>query len=224
MKILVFGDIHGLMDWEGILKKETFDKVVFLGDYVDSHENLSPDVFKTTLRKLIDVKQQLQDRCVLLYGNHDASYLNNEQSSQWNQKTNDECLEYLQFLYDERLIQPVFIHDDIIFSHAGVSKTWLSDIACLNDVYDITFDNLPLCTFDFNLYCGYDEYGDTVSQSPIWIRPGSLLQDKIDGYRQVVGHTRMEVPKEIDGCFFIDTMPKYYAIVENGTVVFKQNL
>ena len=109
MKILVFGDIHGLMDWEEILKKETFDMVVFLGDYVDSHENLSPDVFKTTLRKLIDVKQQLQDRCVLLYGNHDASYLNNEQSSQWNQKTNDECLEYLQFLYDERLIQPVFI-------------------------------------------------------------------------------------------------------------------
>lgn len=29
MKILVFGDIHGLMDWEEILRKETFDKVVF---------------------------------------------------------------------------------------------------------------------------------------------------------------------------------------------------
>jgi len=88
MKILVFGDIHGLSDWEKILSRETFDTVVFLGDYVDSHENLNSTVFKTTLHKLIDLKQQLQDRCVLLYGNHDASYLNNEQSSQWNKKTN----------------------------------------------------------------------------------------------------------------------------------------
>ena len=34
--------------------------------------------------------------------------------------------------------------------------------------------------------------GDSIYQSPIWIRPGSLMRDMLPGYNQVVGHTQVK--------------------------------
>ena len=42
MKIVVLGDIHGLTVWKDIIDKEQPDQVIFLGDYVSSHEGISP--------------------------------------------------------------------------------------------------------------------------------------------------------------------------------------
>jgi hypothetical protein len=36
---------------------------------------------------------------------------------------------------------------------------------------------------------GVDPYGNEPQQGPLWIRPGTLLSDALDGYSQVVGHT-----------------------------------
>ena len=38
MRTLVLGDIHGKTIWKDIIKKENPDKVIFLGDYVTTHE------------------------------------------------------------------------------------------------------------------------------------------------------------------------------------------
>ena len=46
--------------------------------------------------------------------------------------------------------------------------------------------------------------GDSVEQSPIWVRPPYLLMDKLEGYYQVVGHTKQEMIQVQDGCAFID--------------------
>ena len=45
----------------------------------------------------------------------------------------------------------------------------------------------------------------------------------IDGYRQIVGHTQMNVPVNRDKVWFNDMMPKYYIIVEDGNIEFKEN-
>ena len=42
-KILVLGDIHGRTCWADIIKKENPDKVIFLGDYVSTHDNISEE-------------------------------------------------------------------------------------------------------------------------------------------------------------------------------------
>ncbi len=37
MKTIVIGDIHGRTSWKDIIEKEqTWDKVIFIGDYFDS--------------------------------------------------------------------------------------------------------------------------------------------------------------------------------------------
>ena len=41
MKILVLGDIHGRLCWYDIIADEQPDKIVFLGDYVSTHEIIS---------------------------------------------------------------------------------------------------------------------------------------------------------------------------------------
>ena len=43
MVTLVFGDIHGRAIWKDIVKKEKYDKVIFLGDYVTTHELISDE-------------------------------------------------------------------------------------------------------------------------------------------------------------------------------------
>lgn len=37
MKIVVIGDIHGRNVWEDIIKAESPDQVIFMGDYFDSY-------------------------------------------------------------------------------------------------------------------------------------------------------------------------------------------
>lgn len=223
MKTLVFGDLHGRMEWKTILQNETFDNVIFLGDYIDSHEGKHPMDFAKVLLELIKLKKELGDKCVLLYGNHDASYLNAEQCSCWSALTERLCLPLLLDMYNQNMLQPLHILDDIIFSHAGVTKTWLHKVAQTKNVQDISFPDTNLSFFDYNLLCGRDDYGDTISQSPIWVRPKSLLIDKLDNFRQIVGHTPQDNPIEKNGIFFIDAMPHYYAIVEDGDIQFKKN-
>ncbi len=44
MKIVCLGDIHGRSIWKEIAKKEAnFDKFIFLADYFDSREGITPE-------------------------------------------------------------------------------------------------------------------------------------------------------------------------------------
>lgn len=40
MKILILGDIHGRTIWKQIIENENPDKIIFLGDYVSTHEDI----------------------------------------------------------------------------------------------------------------------------------------------------------------------------------------
>lgn len=73
MRILVIGDIHGHDSWKAIVENEKYDKVVFLGDYVDSF-TLQPLTIVKNLREILKFKRENKDKVVLLWGNHDHSY------------------------------------------------------------------------------------------------------------------------------------------------------
>lgn len=222
MRTLVLGDIHGHDSWKAIVENEEYDNVVFLGDYLDAFR-LKPEDIADNLLDIIKFKEKLGDKCRICYGNHDHSYWNDERCSGYNWHGRHLYMPLLEDMFKENMIDLVYIQDDIIFSHAGVSDYWLKKVTMLDSVDEINFDSVTLDSLNWNMLTGYDGYGNTISQSPIWIRPQSLLKSKVDNYRQIVGHTNMGMPVEEQGLYFNDLLPEYYIVVDDGDVKFVEN-
>ena len=70
MKILVLPDIHGREFWKGACEDiDSFDKVIFLGDYFDPYdfEGISVATAIENFQEILDVSLQLQkERTVLI--------------------------------------------------------------------------------------------------------------------------------------------------------------
>lgn len=232
MKTLILGDIHGLTNWESIIKKEKPNKVIFLGDYVDTFDRKNTcEMQINNLERILDYKEKRGNKCILLLGNHDYHYITNAaqrysgyciSTHRLIKQIKNRLLENLQLIYiDEKT--------KTIFSHAGISNYWLKNVAqCkLNEVNNI---DLKSEVIGFNYLMGYDPYGNTISQSPIWIRPQALFEDGLTGYNQVVGHTHMKdnnifVKEFKENCnfYFCDTLPDQYLVNEDGDFTIKKN-
>lgn len=222
MKTLVIGDIHGRTQWKYITANEEYDKVVFLGDYFDSHENISYEEQLKNFEDILTFKSDSPDKVILLYGNHDHSYYNNERCSSYNPKYADKISEILKEADQLSYLQAMHIQDDIIMSHAGISDFWLKNVAHMNNPDEVTLDDLSI--FNFNYLMGFDPYGESISQSPIWIRLKSLSANFLPGYRQIVGHTSLKKPGVIgDTIYCNDLMPFYYITVEDKEILYKDN-
>ena len=75
------------------------------------------------------------------------------------------------------------------------------------------------------IFTGWDPYGDSKTQTPIWIRPGSLMSGNKEtflkkDYIQIVGHTQVryiDMGKATGGrYYFIDAIPeRQYLVYEN---------
>jgi hypothetical protein len=131
---------------------------------------------------------------VLLLGNHDYHYLKGVTEAyvgfqKW-QKTRIQSL--LHSALDDDLLQTCFSAGNILFTHAGVTKTWLRSAGYSNDVsvewyINDLFKRQPSL---FGLINSESVTADDASrQSPIWVRPYGLVPDMPEGYVQVVGHT-----------------------------------
>lgn len=210
MKIIAIGDIHGRADWKRIVSGETFDKVVFVGDYFDTRDGISPTQQKDNFREILEFKKANPDKVVLLFGNHDYHYLKGVEETysgfQMWQKT--DIQELLHPAIDAGLIQMCFVWENLLFSHAGVTKTWCANNGITGD-YETSINDLfrfkPL-SFRFTSGKNGCNYGDDVEQSPIWVRPESLFEDMIDGYVQVVGHTTQDWIELSEDVVLIDTL------------------
>ena len=69
-RYLVIGDIHGRTIWKDIIEKENPDKVIFLGDYVSTHDDISSTQQINNLEEILAYKEDNPDKVVLLRGNH----------------------------------------------------------------------------------------------------------------------------------------------------------
>lgn len=71
MKITVIADIHGRTCWHNIIEKEKdSDKIIFLGDYVSTHEDISEDQQCSNLEDILNYKEANPNKVILLRGNH----------------------------------------------------------------------------------------------------------------------------------------------------------
>ena len=248
MKILVLGDIHGRTIWKDIIKKESPDKVIFLGDYVATHDNISADQQLSNLNNILNYKEENSDKVVLLRGNHDIQHLGYywARCSGLDPKVRNYMAKESFREYFLKLTQWIYVDENLktIFSHAGVSARWLRDVEeyivrTRGSQYDDgTVDQEVLLglintiepseLFGFTPDSPCDYYGDSVTQPITWIRPTSLCRCNISRWDQVVGHTPVtsdivnlkKATKENRNIWLCDALGlSKYLLIENGTFI-----
>lgn len=235
MKTITIGDTHGRSTWKEIVQKEllTADKIIFLGDYFDTHDLISPREQIDNFKEIITLKKTHPDTIILLFGNHDWHYLrtSNQRFSGYQNLFALDIQEVLHDALDESLLQMCYIQNNYVFTHAGLSKTWckkhlgndsFSDGIVLEQVVNDIFKFQPN-QFAFSPGERMDNYGNEPTQGPIWIRPESLAMDKLDGFKFVVGHTQVPTLRLNKGGIFKDIIQvdclgyvNEYLIIENG--------
>ncbi len=238
MKTLVLGDTHGRAFWKLVLYENDFDRLIFIGDYFDSFD-INTEKQINNFLDIIEYKKKSGKEVILLIGNHDHHYFPEigytgtsgyqEVGKYQIEPVIDGNREHLQMAYAQ---------DDILFTHAGVCEAWLNkqleEIGPIHDVVpldtagkiaDFVNDVWKHKPIEF-LFTGRDSYGDDMGQTPIWIRPRSLMRSGKNLKKlviQVVGHTGQE-KIDIEGkstggrYYFIDTMgsSKEYLMIEDG--------
>ena len=223
MKLIAIGDTHGRDDWKKLVRTQSFDKLVFIGDYFDSFHIDAADQVQNFL-DIVACKTDYPEKVILLFGNHDFHYLPvARQMHEVYSGFQDHHASRIGELIEENLelLQMCYKEDNYLFSHAGLTHTWLANAGYIEGEVD-SFVNALFKTQPENfLFTGWDPYGNNVTQSPIWVRPASLKKNayKYETIRQVVGHTRVEKIEIVKGrFFFIDTLDasREYLIVEDG--------
>ena len=237
MKIIAIGDIHGNPIWKEILEKESdYDVAVFLGDFLDSRYYDRDEQFKT-FNEIIEYKLKSDKENILIIGNHDYHY--------FPEVTTTSTSGY-DGIFKHRVVDIIDKHRDLfkichkidkfLFTHAGVSPEFMDenfsqdwDINNIDEKLNDLFKYKPLA---FSFY-GFNPYGDDTFQTPIWIRPRSLMKsnkDKIihQNLVQIVGHT-MVTKIDIEGkatggkYFFIDSLDnKEYLVINDGIITSKK--
>ncbi len=216
-RTVVIGDIHGREFWKDIVEKEKGAKFVFVGDYLDSFDVSPADQLHNFTQIMRFAKRT---GAVTLMGNHDFHYTlyAQETYSGFNSVTSLLVTRDIEQYHKDGLLRTMHKIEDIIISHAGISQAWMDscEINSVEEINEITHSVPGLLRF-----AGMDFYGDSPESGPLWIRPGSLIRNRVPGYRQIVGHTMHGKVTEIEGIWFIDTLHcnQYVAIVDGDVEI-----
>ncbi len=233
MIILAIGDIHGEDFFLEILKSYKYrkiDKIIFLGDYMDSFY-LQSVLIKRSLLDILELKEKEPDKYVLLLGNHDVQYLKptvQHECSGYRKKDHNEF--YNLFNKYKTYFDVAYQINNYIFTHAGVHEGWYNYVF-LPEVAKM----LPELSYRGNVAtklnvayktgiipsiydCGYDRGGNKQLGGPLWVDKSKLWRKPLKGYHQIVGHTKINLPvvrelshkyAEETSITFIDTGDKH---------------
>lgn len=230
-KTIVLGDIHGRNIWKEIVFQEKPDRVIFIGDYFDSF-TISSLEQQYNFKEIIEFKEKNECEVILLIGNHDFHYYPGGETYSGFQHGASPAIRAL-LKENEHHLQMCYQLDNVLFTHAGIGHDWLVtqnkyeqgvDPGTIADYVNAIWKHQPN---QFTFY-GFDSYGDSFTQTPIWIRPRALMAGNKDTflkeeYIQVVGHTavkRIDIAGNSTGnrYYLIDTFDTsgQFLIYENG--------
>ena len=184
-----------------------YDKIIFIGDYVDSFTVGNAEM-KKNLSDLILFKKTFPDKVVLLLGNHDVQYIvSNQLCSGYRPEMKHDFYDLFNSNIDlfEMAYELKTSHAPILFTHAGVTQHWLDElreyfrtepshkremfaehaessvVEILNAAWKLNVPNI----YHVDRVSG----GSQKWAGPLWVRPHILKNNAIPGYDQVVGHT-----------------------------------
>lgn len=234
MKIVVIGDIHGEHSWKRVLDKEKeFDRVIFIGDYVDSF-TVKAEQQLENLKDIIQYRKDNPDKVELLLGNHDLSYWRGfMQTCSGYQHANARAYELI-YEANRQYFKIATYQDNILFTHAGVTKSFLQRLGTIGTgrsaeglAIELNSKFAPDPDLFGFVYGMGDYYGNHPDHSCVWVRPTSLLVDQVPNVTQVVGHTTYRTVEVLIGAegkqvYFVDTLPHEYLVIEDGQFNIKE--
>ena len=191
--ILIVPDIHGKT--EVLAKAQPYfhqaDYVIQLGDIVDSEDaNCPNNILWQVFLDWHQLKKEQPHKFILLWGNHEFSYLNPQRFivPKHRSTLEEPIKEYLLTHQDLDIAwQCQLVERTWLFTHAGVCQSFCQDYQLnqnnLASSLQKLFTNNPTAFWQDN--------------SPLWIRD-QLFTDPIANYQQIVGHTPLtQVQEEI---------------------------
>ena len=220
MKYNIIGDIHGRKEWKNLVNPEDIN--IFLGDYFDPYDNIEFDDLKSNFLDIIDFKINYPNNVILLYGNHDYHYIVdniNEQYSRYDYINATQIKEIFNE-FEDLFYGVCYTFNKYICTHAGITENWYikyfetKDYSSLKEVEDNINNLWKTDKQAFSFYANakmFDTYGTSPEQSPLWVRPQTLLPYNMfydeEEYKatgkgptaiQLVGHTRPSVKEPLN--------------------------
>jgi predicted MPP superfamily phosphohydrolase len=205
--MLVIGDVHGSKFWKNIVNQHLDeDYIVFVGDYVDSHNAMSNTKMLKNLLDIIKFKEKYPDKVKLLLGNHDIHYYFLNSSYRGSGFNFDMMFEFNTIFKNKKhLFQVAFMYNNTIVSHAGITNRLYQSVESdYKDALDLGWGDgnehntiADKFNFLFNISSKYlfyigDERGGLDPFSGIfWAGMKELCEDYLVGYNQVIGHTHL---------------------------------
>lgn len=211
-KILICPDVHSRTFWK-IVKKSDLP-VIFLGDYLDPYDwegYTSRDAINN-FKEILEFKKNNSDRAILLIGNHDAHIVGlSPDTCRLDFSTASEA--YKLYKDNESLFRFAYKWNNTIFTHAGITTSWLdyhkyaedyTIIEILNNQVHFTDkylnDAKQHLSWDMGSQncsvaeIGYSRGGDYPNGSPIWADVREMMNypafERM--YTQIFGHTQLE--------------------------------
>lgn len=217
MKTWLIGDLHGKINvFNKVMDSTEPDKLVFVGDILDSFDLNVQDQINIMDRMLHEVKNDPTISCII--GNHELSYINNKKyacsghmaKTQYFMNTrNKDVLKYFK---------RCLIVDDFLITHAGVSDNWLPkeiDKTCIEDIETYICD----AELDDLMQVGCSRGGYFPVGGPFWCDFWGEFKP-ITGLKQIFGHTAKRFAPEfsviemVEGNYNIDCLDHTQEILE----------
>jgi hypothetical protein len=239
MKTVLIGDLHGMDCWKKIVEQENAGRYVFVGDYFDSF-HIPGIVQMHNFKELMMWSEETDAETVFLIGNHDYGYFfgcDGTSTSGYQ----FQLAPSIKMLVEEwrHKLQMAYRFDNVLCSHAGISTDFMNGVFGIggwnaDNIVELLNEQWKYKPNTFDFHCvspitiSYvDPTGDNVEQSPLWIRPRSLMRSNKNELKkeiiQVVGHTaqpKIDIAGKTTGgrYYFIDTLEvaREYLVYNDG--------
>lgn len=217
MKALFVGDVHNhkyiFEDVKRLDEKYNFDKIVFVGDYVDdwltdNHQSLE------TLDVVINLKRSNPEKYFFMLGNHELSYLGYKCSGHHYELEDVMTMKLKENIDCFDIYKEIKLGDNIfVCSHAGFSNEFINKLLDGADGWKSVLSGDILDKLYLLSLCSYTRGGTSPFSSCLWADKRehnyyNRFEQPILPY-QIIGHTPVESVTFNDSFIFIDTHSTY---------------
>lgn len=208
--ILIIPDVHNQIDRvERILKSESYDKVIYLGDFFDSFGEEFTELTIKTCEFLLQIVFP-DPRSVIILSNHDVSYVGRNPITLCSGYTKAKNQTIKSFIKEEhrKFFKWFHIENNILFSHGCLNKSYIPEVLIkknslesmnlLNEwlsyeskqAYKTILD--PFGSNHWFLNAGFTRGGNSTFGGLLWGDTREFIQ--LNGLSNIFGHTPNKTP------------------------------